>query len=286
MSPRDGIPHGACIVVDGARQRWQRPLADGREEDNAYVVFAQKHVGPGDLEHSLRVGRVAQACPHVEVGSIDTHVRVLVADDHPALRASVRAVLERGGFRVCAEASTGPEAVAAALREHPDICLLDIDMPGSGIAAAEDITSRLPEVAVVMLTVSSDDGDLFDALRAGARGYLLKDIDPERLQHALLGVLEGEAALPRSLVARLFEEFRHRSRRRQLLAVRGRRIELTSREGDVLDLLCQGLMTAEIAERLFISPVTVRRHIGKILRKLDAEDRAAALRLLEDASAG
>jgi DNA-binding NarL/FixJ family response regulator len=218
------------------------------------------------------------------VGAIAGQPRVLVADDHPALRASVRAALERGGFVVCAEASNGPEAVEGALRERPDICLLDVHMPGGGIDAAAEIAGRLPETVVVMLTVSREDDDLFDALRAGARGYLLKDIDPAGLPLALRGVLGGEAALPRTLVAKILEEFRQRSRRRKILTVGGRRAELTSREGDVLDLLRDGLTTAEVAQRLLVSPVTVRRHVGKILRKLEAEDRETALRLLEEAS--
>jgi DNA-binding NarL/FixJ family response regulator len=197
----------------------------------------------------------------------------------------VRAALEQGGFFVCAEADDGPGAVEAAFRERPDICLLDIHMPGGGIAAASEITRSLPETAVVMLTVSREDDDLFDALRAGARGYLLKDIEPAGLPVALRGVLRGEAALPRALVGKVFEQLRRRAPRGRLLTAGGRRAELTSREGDVLDLLAQGLTTAEIAARLLVSPVTVRRHIGEIRRKLEAPDRETALRLLEQVSA-
>ncbi len=115
-------------------------------------------------------------------------------------------------------ASNASEAVDAATRERPDLCLLDIRMPGSGIAAAWEITARLPETKVVMLTVSRDDDDLFAALRAGASGYLLKDTDPARLAHALDDVLAGEAAIPRSLVARLAEEFRERGPQAPLAA--------------------------------------------------------------------
>src|SRR5437016_6176431 len=115
-------------------------------------------------------------------------MRVLVADDHPPTRAGVRLALERGGFEVCAEVADGPSAIEAARREAPDVCLLDIHMPGDGIHAAETISRELPETAVVMLTVSRLDSDLFDALRAGASGYLLKDIDPARLPLALHGV--------------------------------------------------------------------------------------------------
>jgi DNA-binding NarL/FixJ family response regulator len=210
--------------------------------------------------------------------------RILVADDHPPTRAGVRLALEGHGFAICAEVGDAPSAVAAALREQPDVCLLDIHMPGSGIAAAAEIASRLPQTAIVMLTVSRDDADLFDALRAGAAGYLLKDIDPVRLPLALQGVLAGEAALPRGLVARLVDEFHARSRRRRLLAGRARDAQLTEREWDVLELLRDGLATAEIAARLTIAPVTVRRHVSEILRKLRVPDRKAALRLLEERS--
>ena len=132
-----------------------------------------------------------------------------------------------------------------------------------------------------MLTVSQNDTDLFDSLRAGAAGYLLKDTDPERLPHALRGVLAGEAAVPRRLVSRVLDEFRTHGRRRRLPLVGRRGRELTSREWEVLEMLREGLTTAQIAERLFVSPVTVRRHISAILSKLEVPDRESALRLLE-----
>ena len=208
-------------------------------------------------------------------------IRVLIADDHPPTRAGVRMALEAGGFEVCAESGDAQSAVEAALRERPEVCLLDIHMPGDGIHAAEAISHELPDAAVVMLTVSREDSDLFDALRAGASGYLLKDIDPARLPLALHGVLEGEAALPRQLVALLIEEFRERRRRRRI-PLRGRRsAELTDREWEVLQLMRQGAQTEEIAARLFISPVTVRTHVSAILRKLHVPTREAAIELLE-----
>jgi DNA-binding NarL/FixJ family response regulator len=212
---------------------------------------------------------------------VTTGIRVLIADDHPPTRLGVRLALERGGFVVCAEAPDADTAVARALTERPEVCLLDINMPGDGIRAAELIARELPETAVVMLTVSRADTDLFNALRAGACGYLLKDIDPARLPLALYGVLEGEAALPRRLVALLIEEFRERRRRRRIPLVGRRGVELTDREWEVLELMRDGLSTEEIAARLFISPVTVRTHVSAILRKLQVRTREAALELLE-----
>jgi DNA-binding NarL/FixJ family response regulator len=216
---------------------------------------------------------------------VSEELRVVIADDHVPTRSGVRLALERAGFRVMAEAGDAVRAVEAARRERPEICLLDIHMPGNGIAAAAKIGAELPDIAVVMLTVSRNDADLFDALRAGACGYLLKDIDPQRLPKALRGVLVGEAALPRALVARVIDEFRERGRRRLLPLLGERGVELTSREWEVLELLRQGLATAEIAQRLFISPVTVRRHVAEILRKLRVPDRATAVRMLAERKA-
>jgi DNA-binding NarL/FixJ family response regulator len=209
--------------------------------------------------------------------------RIVIADDHPAERAGVRMVLEPHGFDVCAEAADAASAVEAVLRERPDVCLLDVDMPGSGIAAAAEISSKRPETAVVMLTTSTNEDDLFDALRAGAAGYLLKETNPERLPHALRGVMQGEAALSRALVARVIEEFRERGQRRRVPLAHRRAVDLTSREWEVLELLRQGLSTAEIAKRLFITPVTVRTHVASLLRKLDVPDRQAAISLTDGA---
>jgi DNA-binding NarL/FixJ family response regulator len=208
-------------------------------------------------------------------------VRVLVADDHPPMRAGVRLALADHGFAVCAEAADAQGAVAQAVRAVPDVCLLDIHMPGGGIAAAAEIAERVPATTIVMLTVSRHDGDLFDALRAGASGYLLKDIDPARLPAALHGVMAGEVTLPRQLVGRLVEEFEGRSRRRIRFIGSGDHPALTEREWEVLELLHDGLTTREIADRLNISDVTVRRHTSAIVRKLRVRDRREALRLLE-----
>jgi DNA-binding NarL/FixJ family response regulator len=207
---------------------------------------------------------------------------VVIADDHAPTRAGVRAALEGRGFSVVAEAARADAAVEAALRRRPDVCMLDIHMPGNGIAAAERIKTRLPGTAVVMLTVSRDDDDLFAALRAGAAGYLLKDMDAARLAAALKGVLNGEAALPRTLVARLVEAFRVAQSRPAPAFVRRRGARLTAREGDVLEMLREDMTTAAIADRLGLSPVTVRRHVSSILTKLRVPDRRAMARLFAE----
>jgi DNA-binding NarL/FixJ family response regulator len=209
---------------------------------------------------------------------------VLIADDHPPTRAGVRLALERAGFIICAEAWTADRAVELAVQERPDICLLDIHMPGSGIAAAGAIAERLPGTSIVMLTVSQEDEDLFNALRGGASGYLLKTTDPDRLPHALHGVLRGEAALPRSLVSRVLAEFRRRQQNGRRAGEAGFR-DLTSREWEVLELLGDGHTTAEIAEKLFVSSATVRTHVASTLRKLSAPDREAAVALLKQLDA-
>lgn len=205
--------------------------------------------------------------------------RVLLADDHAPTRAGVRMALEQDGIEVCAEAATAEEAVEAALRERPDVCLLDVHMPGGGTSAAAMITFRLPRTMVLMLTVSSSDEDLFESLRRGAVGYLLKDMDPSRLPVAVRAALRGEGTLPRGLVARLIEQFRDRPEARRLASQPRDRPDLTGREREVLELLCEGASTAEIATRLFLSQVTVRRHISGILNKLGAPSREDAVRM-------
>lgn len=208
-------------------------------------------------------------------------ITVVIADDHPFARAGIRDTLEGQGFDIVAEASSGDEAVIATTLHQPDLCLLDVHMPGSGITACSTIVATCPETAVVMLTVSHDDEDLFQALRAGAAGYLLKDTDPERLPHALRGVLNGEAAMPRVLVRRLVTEFQARSRRRMPLLRRPEGGALTPKEWEVLELLHDGLTTAQVAERLGVAPVTIRSHVAATLKKLQVPDRDAALRLFE-----
>ncbi|WP_353813717.1 response regulator [Agromyces sp. SYSU T00266] len=207
-------------------------------------------------------------------------ITVVLADDHAPMRDAVRRGLEAGGCRVVGEGATADEAVALVVEHRPNVALLDIHMPGNGIRAADDISRAVPTTAIVMLTQSREDDDLFDSLRAGAVGYLLKDAAPQSLADTLRGVLAGEAAMPPALVTRILDEFRGPARRR---FGRGSpaAAKLSTREWEVMDLLRQGNSTDEVAGRLFLSPTTVRVHVSSVLRKLSVRDRASAFRLLE-----
>jgi DNA-binding NarL/FixJ family response regulator len=195
------------------------------------------------------------------------------------MRTRVREALEQGGFEVCGEASNAGQAVEMALVSKPDVVLLDIHMPGNGIRAAREVSTVLPQSVVVMLTQSQDESDLFDALRAGATGYLKKDMNPDRLPDALRGVMNGEAAIPRALVARILDEFRAPAIRRLGRKTKAAAL-LTSREWEVMELLGEGQSTEEVARWLFLAPTTVRVHLSSVLKKLRVKDRQSAFELL------
>jgi DNA-binding NarL/FixJ family response regulator len=212
---------------------------------------------------------------------VSEKISVVLVEDESLARSSVRKILERSDFTVLAETGTAAEGVEATLRERPDICLVDVGLPeADGIDVARRLTKAAPEIAVVMLSASDKHDDLIDAIRAGAVGYLLKEMDPGRLADALRGVVAGEAAIPRPLMAYLVKELQTQGRRRTAIAKSGG-VDLTSREWEVLDLLCEDLSTAEIAERLSLSPVTIRRHLSEMMRKLGARDRDEAVALVE-----
>lgn len=181
-------------------------------------------------------------------------------------------------MEVVADVGDAAKSVAATVAHAPDVCLLDIHMPANGIQAAADIAAQAPDTVVVMMTASRDDEDLFEALRVGADGYLLKDRDLSSLAAALRGVMLGEAALPPALVQKVMEEFRGRSKRHLRSATHGAR--LTSREWQVLDVMAGRASSQEIADQLGMSVSTVRRHVRSILRKLHVPDRDAAITLL------
>ena len=210
-------------------------------------------------------------------------LRVLIADDHAPTRDDVRRAIVEGGMDVCAEAADAAHAVQRALETNPDICLLDIRMPGGGVAAAWEIAARLPTAKIVMLTVSADDASLFAALRAGAVGFLVKDIDLRILPRALSDAAEGRAAIPRALVARLVRQFHGTDPRFRTTAVAGDLgPRLTSREWDVLVGLADGLSTREIGRRLQLKQSGVRAHISAIVRKLGVKDRDEAVAFFRD----
>jgi DNA-binding NarL/FixJ family response regulator len=208
--------------------------------------------------------------------------RILLADADQAVRVGLRGALERAKLDVCAQAENADAAVDAARREQPDLCLLDVSLPGGGIAAAARIAREVPAVAIVMLASREDEREVIDSVRAGAAGYLLKGMDPTRLPMALRGVLAGEAAVPRRLTAKVIHALRGRGGR--AVNVDGRPVALSQREYDVLALLGEDLDGAEIAQRLGISPVTVRRHVSGLMEKLGAPDRDALRRLATEDS--
>jgi DNA-binding NarL/FixJ family response regulator len=211
-------------------------------------------------------------------------VRVVLADDHAVIRSGIRTALADRGFEVVAEAADASQAISAALKHRPDICLLDLYMPGNGVDAARRIKSVLPRCLVVMLTVSDSTRDLFEALRVGADGYLLKTMAADRLPDALLLALSGEAVVPRSLMARVVSELDSLPLRAVPPSLGGSRspiiAPLSQRELEVLGLLLEGLTTSAIAMRLGISDVTVRRHVSAIVRVSGAPDRRSAINLL------
>ena len=207
---------------------------------------------------------------------------MVLVEDQQLVRTAVRHLLEADGFAVVSEAADAAAGTEAVIRERPDICLMDIGIPGGGISATREISRRAPGTAVVMLTASDDHEDLLESIRAGASGYLLKDMDPGRLPAALRGVLAGEAAVPRTLTAQLITEIQTQGRRRTVVGKNGR-AELTAREVEVLELLCDGLTNADVAKRLSISPVTVRRHASEVVRKLGVRTRGEAVALFKDA---
>lgn len=210
---------------------------------------------------------------------------IVVADHQQVSRLGVRMALMRGGFQVVGEAAECDGAVNAVIRERPDVCLLDVSIPGGGIETARRVAEAAPATSVVMLTVSTNTEDLLAALRAGAVGYLPKDTSPDRLPAALSGVLKGEAALPRTLVGRVLQEFRAFTVATGASPVRVGNVQLTPRESEILRMLGSGLTTIEVADMLSLSPVTVRRHISAGVTKLGVADRDAAIRAIEPLAA-
>jgi DNA-binding NarL/FixJ family response regulator len=210
---------------------------------------------------------------------------VLIADDHAPTRDDVRQSLRKRGIRVCAEASNAVQAVQLALETKPDICLLEVRMPGGGVAAAWEIAARVPTTKIVMLSESDADVDFFSALRAGAVGYLVKDIDLPRLPRALRDAAEGTPAISPALIGRMLTQFRSKDPRFRTTDVamdHGRR--LTSREWDVLAALAEGQSTRAIARRLQLTPSAVRANVSHLLHKLGLASREEAVSFFRQTS--
>ena len=205
-------------------------------------------------------------------------LRLVLADDHEAARAGVRLALTPLGFVFAAEAADADSAIHAALRVHPDQCLIATHLPGGGIRAATEIHASAPEVAIVMLGTVADEGELFAALDAGAAGYLIMDIGPTALGNALRGIKRGEAAIPRYLVRSVVSEFRARCAAGGAGPERTTLGALTARQLRVLELLADGASTAEIGRSLAISPTTVRRHTSSVVARLGVDSRNAAIK--------
>lgn len=205
---------------------------------------------------------------------------VLIADDHAKFRAMVAETLEAAGFTVCAQAATADAAVLLAAEHEPDVCLLDIRMPGDGIAAARRIAATLPDTRILMLTVSAESDDVLDALQAGADGYLLKGAAPDEIAKAVRAVCEGETVIAPTVAPALVREIR-RSRNRRLRIASGASVQLTEREWAILELLDAGRTTSAVAAALFVAPVTVRTHIAAVVRKLEVSDRDEALAVFQ-----
>jgi two-component system nitrate/nitrite response regulator NarL len=200
-----------------------------------------------------------------------------VADAHRTRRAVRKPLEEDGRFEVVAEAGDAAGAVAAAIIQRPDLCVLDVGLPGHGIAAAWEIAARLPRTRIVMLAASVDERDVLAALRAGAVGYLLKEMSSSRLAHALWDVTQGSTAIPGELMACVVDQLRQTTPRRRDASDADDRSRLTSREWQILSLLRNDLTTSEIANRLSLTQATVRSHRARVLRKLDTAGVVVAI---------
>jgi len=202
-------------------------------------------------------------------------LRVLIADDHPLFRHGIQALLSATpDMEVVGEASTGEEAVGLAATLSPDLILMDIQMPGvNGIEAARQILRVSPHVRILMVTMFEDDASVFTAMRAGARGYVLKDTEKVELLRAIRAVGSGEAIFSPAIATRLLDFF---AAPRPPLPPQVFP-DLTDREREILDLIAQGRNNAEIASRLVLSPHTVRNYVSNIFSKLQVADRAQAI---------
>ncbi len=203
-------------------------------------------------------------------------IRVVLVDDQQLFRKGVRALLEEeDGFEVVGEADDGAQAQETVLATKPDVVLMDLQMPVcTGIEATRKIKGQLPDIRIIMLTVSDADDELFDAIKAGADGYLLKNLRPDELFQMIRGAIAGETPISPPMASKLIGEFRKRPRPDPAAQTDGS--GLTQREKEVLQLVASGLSNAEIAARLYIVEGTVKNHLHNILEKLHLHNRVQA----------
>jgi DNA-binding NarL/FixJ family response regulator len=212
----------------------------------------------------------------------DEPIRILIADDHASFRSGFAALLQaQSGLELAGEAATGVEAVDRALELQPDVVVMDLNMPGlDGISATRRIVDASPHIAILVLTMADDDAALFDAIRAGARGYLLKGADRGELARAIRAVASGEAIFGPDVARRLMAFFATAPRTAVAFP------ELSQREREVLELVARGSSNQDIVGRLGISPKTVRNHVSNIFSKLTVRDRAEAIVRAREAGMG
>ncbi|WP_210480544.1 response regulator transcription factor [Naasia sp. SYSU D00948] len=218
--------------------------------------------------------------------SDDEVLRVVLVDDHPIYRQGLAALLgSLGGVTVVGTAADGAEAVEVARAEQPDVIVMDVQMPGmDGIEATRRITAESPHIGVVVLTMSEDDETVFQAMRAGARGYLLKGAGQEEILRAMRSVAAGEAVFGQALARRVADFFAGTASAPSAAA--SPFPQLTAREQEILDLLAAGRSNPQIAQALFLSPKTVRNNVSNIFAKLHVADRAEAIIRARDAGLG
>lgn len=211
-------------------------------------------------------------------------LRILLVDDHPLVRSGLRALLaSMPEMRVVGEAPNGEEAIAQAAELQPDIILMDLNMPGiNGIEATRRIVQTSPRIGILALTMLEDDASVFAAMRAGARGYLLKGADQVDVLRAISVVAHGEAIFSPSIAQRLMQYFANM----QPLLPQSAFPDLTEREREILGFITQGKSNAEIAEELVLSPKTVSNHVSNIFSKLQVVDRAQAVLRARQAGLG
>jgi len=210
-------------------------------------------------------------------------MKVVIADDQALVRAGLRMILEsQADIEVVAEAGDGEEALAACTQHHPDVVLMDVKMPRlNGLEALRRLARAGDSTKVLILTTFDLDEYVYEALRDGASGFLLKDVRPAQLIEAVRGVMDGDAILAPSVTRRLIEKFMRPSR--VPAASTSRLDRLTPRECEVLKLIARGLRNSEIAETLFLSESTVKTHVVRVLSKLELRDRAQAVVLAYEA---